>query len=188
MHAIARHGLVSLFAFGLSRLIGLAIVGLVVGEYGLAIIGLLMLVRVLAPGQLLAPFHLALPELVIRATARGLVTEGAREAVSLFMAALLVVSSIGFVLGLPLLLFPEAVAKLLFNLEALDVALLAPAVIAHGVAMAMLFAGAVSGAGLKGQEAFRHLRSIDVGTTLAHGLAAGIGLTGDAAPPSLLPE
>jgi len=172
MHAIARHSIVNLIAFALSRMIGLIVVTLVVGEYGLAAFGLIMLVRLFLPGQLFMIFDLALPEVVTRATAQGLALDQATEAARLYLAAQILAIGIGTVLALPLMLAPEAITHLLFNLDATDAAELAPAVIAHGAALPLLFAANVAGAGLKGQEAFHDLRMVEVVTALLYGLAA----------------
>ena len=172
MHAIARHSIVNLIAYTLSRLIGLAIIGLVVGEYGLAAFGLIMLVRLFLPGQLFMIFQLALPEVVTRSTTQGLVRDQAAEATRIYLAAQIVAFGIGTLLALPLIVAPETVAVLLFNLDVAYAAELAPAVIAHGAALPLLFAGGIAGARLKGREAFHDLRTVDVATTLLYGLAA----------------
>jgi O-antigen/teichoic acid export membrane protein len=180
MHALARHSIVNLIAFSLSRMIGLVIVSLVVGQYGLAAFGLIMLVRVFLPGQLFVIFDLALPEVVIRATAQGLARNQTAEAARLYLAAQIVATAIGTLLALPLILAPGLVTQWVFNLDDDYAAELAPAVLAHGAALPLLFAANIASAGLKGQEAFRALRAVDVTTTLLYGVAAVLLIESDA--------
>lgn len=172
MHAIARHSILNFLAFGLSRVLALVIVGLVVEEYGLAVFGLLMLVRTFLPGTLLGVFDFGLPAIVTRATARDLASGKPAEAFHTALAAAVLLAGMGLLLGLPLILAPQDMARIFFNLDAEHSAMLAPAVIAHGAALPLLFAGAVAEGALRGQENFKALSATDVAATLLYGIAA----------------
>jgi len=172
MHAIARHTLVNLSGFALSSLIGFAIVGLVVAQYGLAAFGLIMLVRIFAPGQIFSIFSFGLPEVVSRETARGLAAAAVGDAVRTFVTALLVAAATGLVLCLPLILAPAWVARTVLGLDAADAEVLRPVILAQGIVLPLLFASSIAGAASKGQEAFARLRTADLMTDLAYGLTA----------------
>jgi len=172
MHAVVRHSLVNLVAFGLSSLIGLAVVGLVVGEYGLAAFGLLMLSQVFSPSQLLALVDLGQPEMLMRSTARDLAAGQASRAAGLFFATLAVAGVIGCLVALPLVLASDWIGSTVLGLEPAEAAVLAPVLLAWGLAQPLLFAGELGEAALKGQERFARLRAIEVTTGLVYGLTA----------------
>ena len=172
MHAIARHSIVNLITFGLSRVIGLVLVGLIVAEYGLAVFGLLMLVRTFMPGTLFAIFDFGLPDIVARATARDLASGKRQEALRTALAAMLLQAGIGFLLAVPLVVAPTFVAQVLLAMDAQQSAMLAAAIVAHGIALPLLFAAGVAYGSLRGQERFKNLSITDVGSTLAYGLVS----------------
>lgn len=185
MHDIARHSIVGLVAFAISRILSLAVVGLVISEYGLAAYGLIMLARSLLPRQLFALLTFGLPEVLTWAIARDLASDKPREAVQRYRAAALVLVGIGLLLALPLILAAGPVAAILFDLGSADQALLAPAVIAHGAALPLLFAGVASKSALRGQEDFKALRTTELLTYLAYGIASLALIQLEAGPVSI---
>ncbi len=172
-------------ALGLSGVINLAVVGLVVNQYGLAVYGTLLLLRLFMPGQLISLFDFGLPEAVTRGTARGLASDQGRQAMSLYLTAICFMMAISLLLALPLVLFPAGTGGLILALDPAETALLAPALLAHGLALPLLVAGDLSGSALKGQEAFKGLRWTDMSTAIAYGITALCLVTWDAGPLSI---
>lgn len=172
MHSIARHSVVNLLAFGLSSLINLAVIGLIVGQYGLAAYGLLMLARLFLPAQLLGVFDLGLPETLTRATARDIASGKPESAVRLYLATQVVALATGILVALPLVLATAAVAGFVLDLNDADTALLVPVLIAQGLAQPLLFTGQMAESVLRGQERFGRLRTVEVAMALVFGLVA----------------
>jgi len=172
MHSIARHSIVNLVAFGLSSLINLAVIGLIVGQYGLAAYGLLMLARLFLPSQLLGIFDLGLPETLTRATARDKASDKPEMAVRLYLATLVIALGTSLLVALPLVLASQAVGSFVLDLDPADAALLAPVLLAKGLAQPLLFTGQMAEAALRGQERFGRLRSVEVLAALLFGLTA----------------
>jgi O-antigen/teichoic acid export membrane protein len=172
MHAIARHSVVNFLAFGVSRLMGLVVVGLVVEAYGLAIFGLLMLVRSFMPGTLFAVFDFGLPDIVARATARDLAKDRSAEALGMALAGTVLLTGVGLLLALPLVIAPDFSARLFFGLDAEHSAMLAPAIVAHGLALPLLFAGVGAQGSLRGQEKFKALSATEIVVTLLYSIIA----------------
>ena len=172
MHVIARHSVVNFLAFGLTRLMGLVLVGFIVDEYGLAIFGLLMLVRSFMPGTLFSVLDCGLPDFVTRSAPRDLESGKNAEALGTATASALVLGCIGLLLAVPLVVAPDFSARLFFGLDPEHRALLAPAIVAHGLVLPLLFVGVIAEGALRGQEAFKALRLVDVCATLLYSAVA----------------
>lgn len=161
--------LVSALAFGVVGAIGLALVPVIVGRYGLATYGLLMLARAFVPAGLIGVFDPGLSEQTIRAVSRARVDGDWSRAGTTISTLLVMAAGIGVTVGLALAFAAEPLAAAMRS--GADNATFVEVVRVTGLAAAVLFPALILEGLVKGLEDFRGLRAAEVACTALYAIA-----------------
>lgn len=165
--ALARNTAFSAVAFGVNGLVGLAILPVIVGAYGVALLGLIVIARIFLPSGALAIFDFGMSETatysVGRARGSGDWTQAAQR------IGLLLVLSIGLGVATALLLALAAPwLAVLFGVPADAHESFVAILTVTAFCLLVLFPGLVLEGVLKGFEHFLVLRGLEVIATLAY--------------------
>jgi O-antigen/teichoic acid export membrane protein len=157
---------ISAVAYGLAGLLGLFAVGLIAKSYGLAVLGLIVLVRGFLPSGFLILFDFGIPELAIQATARGRLGDWsmASEKISLLT---LIAGFVGVASGVVLWLVAGRLA-LVFKVAPDQVQAFVSILQLTALALPIAFVGLVAEGALKGFEEYTWLRLTEVGGSLLY--------------------
>ncbi|WLA54299.1 lipopolysaccharide biosynthesis protein [Bradyrhizobium diazoefficiens] len=161
-----RNTTISAVAYGLAGVLGLFAVGLIARSYGLAVLGLIVLVRAFLPTGFLALIDLGVSELTTQSVVRGRMGDwtSASEKVSL----LAVISAVtGTIAGIAVWLFAmplSAVFKVMPDQTQSFVSIL----IVTAMVLPIAFVGLVAEGALKGFEEYGWLRLTEVGSNVAY--------------------
>lgn len=161
--------LISALAFAAVGIIGLLLVPVIVGGYGLATYGLLMLARTLVPGGLLGVFDPGLSEQATGVVSRGRVTGDWAGASAACCGLLLIAGVIGLIVGVTLAATADPLAGVMRS--GTDGAAFVRIVRVTGAAVVILFPALVLEGLIKGFEDFRALRTAEVSCTALYAVA-----------------
>jgi O-antigen/teichoic acid export membrane protein len=167
---LARNTAISAVAFGINGLVALALVPLLVGAYGLAQFGLLVLGRTLLPSGALGMLDLGVAETATQAVGRARGSGDWQRAGEDLGVLLGLSAAVGVILAAVLALAAPWVAESLGAGE--ERKGFAGLVAASAVLLAVFFPGLVAEGVVKGFERFGPLRAVEVVTTVAYALAA----------------
>ncbi|MGY4462173.1 lipopolysaccharide biosynthesis protein [Bradyrhizobium sp. LB13.1] len=161
-----RNTTISAIAFGLAGVLGLFAVGLIARSYGLAVLGLIVLVRAFLPTGFLALIDLGVSELTTQSVVRGRMGDWtlASEKVSL----LAVISAVtGIIAGLAIWLFATPLAAI-FKVTPDQTQSFVSILIVTAMVLPIAFVGLVAEGALKGFEEYGWLRLTEVGSNVAY--------------------
>jgi O-antigen/teichoic acid export membrane protein len=167
---LARNTALSAAAFGVNGLIGLALVPIVAGAYGLAQFGLLTLARTLLPTGALAVLDLGVAEIATQAVGRARGSGNWARAGEDLGVLLALSAGAGAALAIALALLAPALAAL-FGAGPAERESFAGVLWLTALALAAFFPGLVAEGVVKGFERFGTLRAIEVLATIAYACA-----------------
>ena len=169
--SLAINTAISAMAFFIVSIVGILLVPLLVSSYGLDAFGLLVLLRLFLPAGVLGALDFGVSETTSLAIARARV-DGSWSRAKAQVSLLLLLSIItACVLAIVLVASAGHVATL-FNVSIMYSQSFTDAVRVTGVGLILLFPGLVFDGIVKGYEAYRGLRVIEVISTLSYALAA----------------
>lgn len=170
---------ISAVAYALAGVLGLFAVGLIARSYGLAVLGLIVLVRSFLPSGFLALFDLGVSETTTQAVARGRVGDwgAASEKVSLLTA---IAAAMGIASGAALWIAAGALATI-FKVAPDQAATFVAILNVTALALPIAFLGLVAEGALKGLEQYAWLRLTEVGGNVLY-VAAVYALVWRGAP------
>lgn len=152
---------ISAVAYVLAGVLGLVVVGLIARSYGLAVLGLIVLVRSFLPTGFLALFDLGVSETTTQVVARGRV--GDWKVASEKLSLLVVIAGVmGVVSGVALWMGAGALANV-FKVAPDQVAPFIAILHATALVLPIAFLGLVAEGALKGFEQYGWLRLTEVG-------------------------
>lgn len=169
--ALFGNTLISSAAFFAVGLVGLLLVPVLLGTYGLAGLGLIMLARMFLPGAGLGLFDFGISEIATQVVATARVDEDWSLALRRLAGLTLLTLAMAFAVALPLLLFAPPLARA-FDVAAGDRAGFAQVLQTTALLLPLLFLGLLAEGSLKGYENFRALRAAEVLSTLCFAAAA----------------
>ena len=151
---------ISAIAYALAGVLGLLAVGLIARSYGLAVLGLIVLVRAFLPTGFLALFDLGVSETTTQAVARGRMGDWgvASEKVSLLTV---IAVGLGLVSGVALWTAAGSLATI-FKVAPDQVAAFTTILHATALVLPIAFLGLVAEGALKGFERYGWLRLTEV--------------------------
>ena len=160
---------ISAIAYALAGALGLFAVGLIARSYGLAVLGLIVLVRTFLPTGLLAVIDLGASEIATQSVARGRAGDwsGASEKVTLLSV---ITAAIGICSGVALWLGAEAIAAT-FKVAADQVLPFVAILKVTAALLPIAFLGLVVEGVFKGFEQYGWLRATEVGSSAIYVLA-----------------
>lgn len=160
---------ISVVAYGLAGVLGLAAVGLIAKYYGLAVLGLIVLSRAFLPTGFLALFDVGMIETTTQAVARGRVADWgvAGEKVSLLST---IAISIGVICGVTLWI-GAAPLTAVFKVAPEQAAAFATILRVTALALPIIFLGLIAEGTLKGFERYGWLRLTEVVGNIAYVVA-----------------
>ena len=152
---------ISAVAYALAGVLGLFAVGLIARSYGLAVLGLIVLVRAFLPTGFLALFDLGVSETTTQAVARGRVGDwvAASEKVSLLTV---IAAAMGIVSGAALWIAAGSLAAI-FKVAPDQAAAFISILNVTALMLPIAFLGLVAEGALKGFEQYGWLRLTEVG-------------------------
>jgi O-antigen/teichoic acid export membrane protein len=157
---------ISAVAYGLAGVLGLFAVGMIARSYGLAVLGLIVLVRAFLPTGFLGLIDFGVSETTIQAVARGRVGDlvSANERVSLltFIAGLT-----GIIAGVALWVGAAPLASI-FKVAPDQVEAFVSIIEITALVLPIAFLGLVAEGALKGFEYYGWLRVTEVGSNIAY--------------------
>jgi O-antigen/teichoic acid export membrane protein len=170
---------ISAVAYALAGVLGLFAVGLIAKSYGLAVLGLIVLVRSFLPTGFLALFDLGVSETTTQAIARGRVGDWgiASEKVSLLTV---IAAAMGLVSGVALWIAAATLAAI-FKVAPDQAAAFVAVLKVTALVLPIAFLGLVAEGALKGFEQYGWLRLTEVGSNVLY-VAAVYALTWRGAP------
>lgn len=163
--------MISAFAYLVVSVVGLLIVPLLVGAYGISQYGMLVLARLFFPSSMFGVFDLGFAEIATQAVARARVDGDWRRTSGQIALLFLLGVAVGSALGAVIAFHAEAIAAIL-NIEAQHHDSFVRILQITGAALVVVFPGLVFEGILKGYEAFRQLRTCEVMGTIAYALLA----------------
>lgn len=163
--------LVSALAYFIVSVVGLLLVPMLVSAYGLSEFGLIVLVRLLLPTGILGPFDFGVSELATLAVARARADESWAVARDTLQRLLVIAGLSGLLLGAGLALAAAPVTALL-RVGPEHAQGFADLVRLSAACLPFLFPGLVAEGIVKGFEAYRALRAIEVFSALAYAVLA----------------
>lgn len=174
---LVRNTAFSAVAFGVNGLIGLALVPVVVGAYGLAQFGLLTLARTLLPTGALAVLDLGVAEIATQAVGRARGSGDWTRAGEDLGVLLALSAGAGALIAVALALAAPALAGL-FGVAASERESFIGILVATGLALAAFFPGLLAEGVVKGFERFGALRGVEVLVTIAYACATLAAIAG----------
>src|SRR5262249_23253838 len=151
---------ISAVAFGLAGVLGLFAVGLIARSYGLAVLGVIALVRAFLPSGFLALIDWGVSELTTQSVVRGRM--GDWTSASQKMSLLSVISTVtGITAGLAVWLFAGPLAAL-FKVAPDQVDSFISILTVTAAVLPLVFVGLVAEGALKGFEEYGWLRLTEV--------------------------
>jgi O-antigen/teichoic acid export membrane protein len=157
---------ISAVAYGLAGVLGLFSVGLVAKSYGLAVLGLIVLVRGFLPSGFLVLIDFGVSEITTQATARGRLGDWAAASEKISLLTLIAVSA-GVVSGIALWLAAGSLA-LVFKVSPEQAQEFASILRITALVLPIAFAGLVAEGALKGFEEYSWLRLTEVGSSVLY--------------------
>ena len=167
---LARNTAFSAIAFGINGLIGLALVPVIVGAYGLAQFGLIILSRTLMPAGALGVLDLGVAETATQAVGRARGSGDWTRAGEQLGVLLALSVTVGAVIAAAIALGAPALAGL-FGAAGAERESFTGVLAVTGVVLAAFFPGLVAEGVLKGFERFGALRCIEVLAVLGYAIA-----------------
>ncbi|MFP9136008.1 lipopolysaccharide biosynthesis protein [Devosia sp. XGJD_8] len=167
MASLARNTYYNITAFGLNTLLSLATVPILVGAYGLAGYGLIVLARLLLPTGILGLLEGGMPEVTARAVATAKAKkdlEAGRRSIS---AAAITAVGIGIVAGAILAGLSEPVTRALFHSAENLIGELQIVVLLSAASLPLQLFSSVARGALEGAERFKLVRGLEVASNLA---------------------
>ncbi len=160
---------ISAVAYALAGVLGLFAVGLIARSYGLAVLGLIVLVRAFLPTGFLALFDLGVSETTTQAVARGRVGDwgAASEKVSLLTV---IATAMGMVAGVALWIVAGSLAAI-FKVAPDQAAAFTTILDVTALVLPIIFLGLVAEGALKGFEQYGWLRLTEVGGNVLYVVA-----------------
>jgi len=160
---------ISAVAYALAGVLGLFAVGLIARSYGLAVLGLIVLVRAFLPTGFLALFDLGVSETTTQAVARGRVGDWvvAGEKVSLLTV---IATAMGIASGVALWVAAGSLAAI-FKVAPDQVAAFISILNVTALVLPITFLGLVAEGALKGFEQYGWLRLTEVGGNVLYVVA-----------------
>jgi O-antigen/teichoic acid export membrane protein len=162
---------VSGVVFAITSLLVILLIPALIAAYGVAGLGLIMLLRTILPSGLGALLDLGVSEVVTQAVARARTSGNWRMAGGQCALLALVALGVGTVLAVALWIGAPAIAAAL-NVPAAQQDGFALATRIYGLALPFLFPALVTEGVVKGFEAYWALRLVELGSTLAYTLLA----------------
>jgi O-antigen/teichoic acid export membrane protein len=161
-----RNTTISAVAYGLAGVLGLFAVGLIARSYGLAVLGLIVLVRAFLPTGFLALIDLGVSELTTQCVVRGRMGDwrSAREKVSLLT---LIAAATGIIAGAAVWLFAMPLATV-FKVTPDQTQSFVSILLVTAMVLPIAFVGLVAEGALKGFEEYGWLRLTEVGSNVAY--------------------
>jgi O-antigen/teichoic acid export membrane protein len=161
LRRLVQNTAISAVAYALAGVLGLFAVGLIARSYGLAVLGLIVLVRSFLPTGFLALFDLGVSETTTQAVARGRVGDwgAASEKVSLLTA---IAAAMGIVSGAALWIAAWSLATI-FKVAPDQAAAFIAILHVTALVLPIAFLGLVAEGALKGFEQYGWLRLTEVG-------------------------
>lgn len=163
--------MISAFAYFVVSVVGLLIVPLLVGAYGIAQYGMLVLARLFLPSSMFGVFDLGFAEIATQAVARARVDGDWRRASGQIALLFLLAVAVGSALGAGIAANAGSIADIL-NIETQHHGSFVRILQVTGAVLVVAFPGLVFEGILKGCEAFRQLRTCEVVGTVAYALLA----------------
>jgi O-antigen/teichoic acid export membrane protein len=179
LRRLVQNTAISAVAYALAGVLGLFAVGLIARSYGLAVLGLIVLVRAFLPTGFLALFDLGVSETTTQAVARGRVGDwvAAGEKVSLLTV---IAAAMGIVSGAALWIVAGSLAAI-FKVAPDQAAAFIAILRVTALVLPIAFLGLVAEGALKGFEQYGWLRLTEVGGNVLY-VAAVYALVWRGAP------
>ena len=172
---LARNTALSAIAFGVNGLVGLALVPVVVGAYGLAQFGLIILSRTLMPAGALGVLDFGVAETATQAVGRARGSgDWHRAGEHIGMLITLSVAVGALIAGIIVVAAPGLGA--VFGVAAAERESFVGILVVTGLVLAVFFPGLVAEGVVKGFERFGALRAIEVLATLGYAAATLLGI------------
>jgi O-antigen/teichoic acid export membrane protein len=170
---------ISAIAYGIAGVLGLFAVGLIARSYGLAVLGLIVLVRVFLPSGFLALMDLGVSELTTQAVARGRVGDWS-VASEKFSLLTMIAALTGLAAGVALWIGAAPLA-ILFKVASEQRQAFVSILTVTALVLPITFLGLVAEGVLKGFEEYEWLRLTEVVSTALYVVAVYASVSGGAA-------
>ena len=169
-----RNTAISAIAYGLAGVLGLLAVGVIARSYGLAVLGLIVLVRTFLPTGILSLIDFGVSETTIQAVARGRVGDwaAANERVSFLT---LIAGCTGIVSGLALWIAAAPLA-IVFKVAPDQIEAFVNILEVTAMVLPLAFLGLIVEGVLKGFEYYGWLRTTEVGGNAAYVVAVYVSV------------
>jgi O-antigen/teichoic acid export membrane protein len=168
---LAINTIASAGAFTAVSIVGFLLIPVLVATYGVKDFGYILLARLFLPTGILVLFDLGFSEIASQSIARARENKAWTEAGADVSVLLSVALGVGATLGFLLLVGAEKLTTLMGAADSPHAGF-AAILRATGMTLPFLFAATILEGVVKGYGAFRSLRLIEVGSTLAYGAAA----------------
>lgn len=172
---LAMNTAISAVAYFVVSVVGLLVVPMLVSAYGLAEFGLIVLVRLLLPTGILGPFDCGFSETATQAVARARTDGSWSQAQTRVRQLLVIAAAVGASLAATVFLGAQALAVLL-KVDAAHLTSFVITVQVTAMCLPVLFPALVFEGVIKGAEAYRALRAVEVLAALAYGAAAVVAV------------